>query len=177
MIKNNGRSRSRQWSEKENGSGIGARESLMSIDYKRGQEHGKGKTSTNFSNHLKKNIQIGIIAYFNQHPLILPLHCILASNMPKFFQFGLLLLAWSCCHQSPKRGRLLGKWALSLVLSSLSLVLVVDVTTRAMGLIFVQVYLCKSQGAKDGLGGANTSKEDLKEHKRAPKPSPVSNLS
>ena len=36
--------------EKE-GSGFGVRGSLMSIDHKRGQDFGKGKTSANSSNH------------------------------------------------------------------------------------------------------------------------------
>ena len=47
MIMNNGRERKikiKAMVQEKEGSGIGVRGSLMSIDHKRGQDHGKGKT-------------------------------------------------------------------------------------------------------------------------------------
>ena len=41
------------------------RGSLISIDHKRGQDHGKGKTWANSSNLWWNKISIGIIVYFN----------------------------------------------------------------------------------------------------------------
>ena len=47
MIKNNGgemKIKIKAMVQEKEGSGIGVRGSLMSIDHKRGQDHGKGKT-------------------------------------------------------------------------------------------------------------------------------------
>ena len=68
MIKNNGGEmeiKIKSMFQEKEGSDIGVKGSLMSIDHKRGQNHGKGKTCKNSFNPWWNKMSIGIIAYFN----------------------------------------------------------------------------------------------------------------
>jgi hypothetical protein len=102
MIKNNGgemniKIKAMVWEKK--GSGIGVRGEPYVHWPQEGTRSWQGQEMSKFFQFSMKWNLNRYHCVSQLASLILPLHCILASSMALHFNWYLLLLAWSCCHQ------------------------------------------------------------------------------